>query len=43
MAKKKKEDSEEIPRPTEDIRTEKPVFKKALSDILKKNTIPKKK
>lgn len=36
MAKIKKEDSEEIPRPTEDIRVEKPIFKAVLTAMVKK-------
>ena len=44
MAKVKKIDSEEIPRPTEDIRVEKPVFKATLSAMIKKKpTEPQKK
>lgn len=36
MAKIKKEDSEEMERPTEDVRVEKPVFKSTLSAMIKK-------
>ena len=36
MAKIKKEDSEEIPKPEQDIRVEKPKFKDTLSKMLNK-------
>ena len=36
MAKTKKEDSEEIPRPTEDVRVDKPRFNATLSAMIKK-------
>jgi hypothetical protein len=36
MAKIKKIDSEEIPRPTEDVKVEKPKFKDTLSAMIKK-------
>lgn len=36
MAKIKKEDNEEMERPTEDVRVEKPVFKSTLSAMIKK-------
>ena len=40
MAKKK---SENPPRPTEDIRVEKPVFKATLSAMIKKPPVPQNK
>lgn len=40
MAKIKKEDSEEIPKPEQDIRVEKPKFKNTLVSILNKKVDP---
>lgn len=36
MAKIKKEDSEEMPRPIKDVRVDKPKFKDTLSAMIKK-------